>query len=209
MTQSVESSGSFPARRSKIPSLRQAITRKREQTRDEAKAEVLRRLHDRRAHWYGVIRKKAPEHFVEDLYGQASVRITAFIEKNDPRTIKDIDGYIARTCINCAIDQLRRSKAEAEALVRHGAPAETVHDDDAVVASERYLLVRKVMAEVLTERQHMAYVLRHVTKLNSPEIGELLGISHALARKELSAAQKALDKEEVKQRLRDLLHEQR
>ncbi|MEU3522068.1 sigma-70 family RNA polymerase sigma factor [Streptomyces sp. NPDC006654] len=208
MTQSVESSGSFPARRRMIPGLHQIISRKREQTWDEAKAEILRRLHERRPHWYSVIRAKLPEHHVEDVYGQASVRITEFVEENDPRSIKDFDGYIARICINCAIDQLRRSDAEAKALVKHGVPPEGM-DDDVVADSDGYLFVRKVMAEVLTERQHRAYVLRHVMKLNSPEIGEVLGISHALARKELSKAQKALDREEVKVRLRSLRAERR
>ncbi|MFE9240517.1 RNA polymerase sigma factor [Streptomyces sp. NPDC007007] len=150
-----------------------------------------------------------PDRYVEDVYGQASVRISERLEKIDPLSIKDIDGYIARTCINCAIDQLRRSGREADMLVRLAALPEDVNDHDEVVASERYLIVREVIAEVLTGRQHLAYVLRHVKELNAKEIGEVLGISHALARKELSAAQQALDKGEVKGRLRALVQEER
>ncbi len=204
----VESSGPLPApRRSKLKVL-QAIARKREQTQDEARTEVLRRLGDRRAYWHAVIRQRVPGRYVEDVYGQVTVRISAYIAKTDPRTIKDIDAYIATTCVNCAIDQLRRSKSEAAVLIKVGIPPEGVSDTDEVVESEGYLLIRKVMAELLTNRQHLVYVLRHVKELNSREIGEALGIKPTLARKELEAAQKALAKEEVKRRLRSLLHEQ-
>lgn len=101
-----------------------------------------------------------------------------------------------------------QSAPERQGPDRHGHP-QAVNDHDNVVARERYLIVRNVMAEVLTERQHLIYVLRHVKELNSPEIGAALDISAVLARKELSAAQKALDRKEVKQRLRSLLHEER
>ena len=210
VTQSVESSGSFPARRrGAIPDPRQALTLNREQTEADPAAEVLKRLADHRAYWYAVIRSKVPELYVEDAYGEACVRITENVAKHDPRRIVNIDAYIRRTCINCAIDQLRRKTAEAETLVKLGSMPETLVDDDAVIASERYLIVREVLADVLTERQHISYVLRHVFKLTSREIGERLEISHALARKDLSAAQKALDKEEVRHRLRTLLHDAR
>lgn len=210
MTQSVESSGSFPTRRrGRIPSLRQAITHNRDQTAAEAKAKMLQRLTDRQTYWYAAIRRQVPERYVDDAYGNACVRITEYVAKHDPRTLRNVDAYIAKICINCAIDQLRRTKAEAKTLVKLGTLPETLVDEDTVVTSERYLLVREVLASVLTERQHIAYVLRHVFHLNSLEIGEQLEISHALARKELSAAQKALDKEEVRHRLRSLLQDPR
>ncbi|GHB28883.1 hypothetical protein GCM10010306_021610 [Streptomyces umbrinus] len=217
MTQSVKSSGSIPAQRrtpSTFASLRQTITRKRELTEAMAQEEILGRLDSRRAHWYRVIGRKLPERYVEDVYGQVCLQIAEDFEKHDASTVKDVDGYIAKVCIRCASDKLRRHTTEAKALQNGKAQTamghpQAVNDHDNVVARERYLIVRNVMAEVLTERQHLIYVLRHVKDLNSPEIGAALDISAVLARKELSAAQKALDRKEVKQRLRSLLHEER
>ncbi|MEV5049347.1 sigma-70 family RNA polymerase sigma factor [Streptomyces griseoincarnatus] len=186
----------------------QAVTRKRAQTEEEARVAITARLNDRRAYWYAVIRRRLPERYADDVYGQASLRIAEWLEKYDPRDIDDVDGFIARTCINCAIDELRRLMREAAALVKVDVTPEAITDDQ-VAASHGYLLVREVMADHLTERQHLVYVLRHVKELNGREIADTLGISHSLARKELSAAQKALDKEEVKERLRKILHAER
>lgn len=216
MTQTAESSGSIPAprRTTKAAGLRQAITRKRALTEAEAREEILRQFESRRSYWFSVIGRKLPNRYVEDVYGRVGVRIAEDFIKHDASTIKDIGGYIATACIRCAVDQLRRHKTEAEALkngktqMSMGHP-EVFTDHDSVVAREGYLRVREVMADVLTDRQHLIYVLRHVKELNSPEIGDALGISAALARKELSAAQKALDREEVKQRLRSVLSEER
>jgi RNA polymerase sigma factor (sigma-70 family) len=208
----VESSGSVPApRRRKFPGLPQVLTGKREQTEAEAKSEVLRHLNERQAYWYSILRKNLPERYVEDSYGQLCVNVTERLEVMDARDIVNVKAYIARVCVNVATDQLRRNAAEAAALVKVAtlSPDDRVDDPDNLIASERQMILLGFLAEVLTERQSTIYVLRHVTKLNGPEIALAMNISHDSVRTELKVAQRAvdqaLDDPEVNKHLRGLL----
>ncbi|MEU9271598.1 sigma-70 family RNA polymerase sigma factor [Streptomyces sp. NPDC048251] len=222
MTQTVGSSGSIPAprrRADKTGSLRQLFTSKRKTTltREEAETEILSLFKSRRPYWYSVIGRKLPDLYVEDVFGQVGVRIAADFKKYDASTVKHFNAYIAKTCIRCAVDQLRRHRTEAEALkngtTQHcmGLPETATDPDltDLMAAQEGYLRVRVVMDDVLTDRQHTIYVLRHVMELNSRDIGEALDIKAPLVRKDLQAAQKILGSDEVRQRLRDVLGEGR
>ncbi|MER5524852.1 sigma-70 family RNA polymerase sigma factor [Streptomyces sp. NPDC002677] len=208
----VESSGSVPAPgRRKFPGLRQALVGKRERTEAEAKAEVLHHLAKYRTYWYKILRKNLPERYVDDAYGQLCVKVTERMEAMDARAITNIKAYIARVCANVATDQLRRNATEAGALVKFAAlsPEDRVDDPDNLIASERQIVLLGFLIEVLTERQSTAYALRHLMELKGPEIAVALDISYSLVRKELGAAQeavdRALDDPEVNKRLRGLL----
>ncbi|MER6789108.1 sigma-70 family RNA polymerase sigma factor [Streptomyces sp. NPDC000658] len=195
-----------------------AFTRKRERTEAEVKEEILNLLHIHEKQWYGILRSKLPEHYVEDAFGQVSLRLIEVLDQVDARTIKNPTAYIWRMCQNIAIDRLRKAATEARALVRYAAlPQPAVEDDYKVLADERQrqMTLMGFLSKVLTERQLVAYVLRHGhdEELTGQEIARALNISYSLARKELSVAQKAvdeaLDDPEVNQRLRDLLDDGR
>ncbi|MER6790243.1 sigma-70 family RNA polymerase sigma factor [Streptomyces sp. NPDC000658] len=193
-----------------------AFSRKRERTEAEVKEEVLSLLRTHETQWYGILRSKLPEYYVEDAFGQVSLRLTEILDQVDARTIKNPHAYIWRMCQNTATDRLRKAAAEARALVRYAAlPQPAVEDDYKVFADERKKALVGFLSEVLTERQVVAYVLRHGddSGLTGQEIAQALNISYSLVRKELSVAQKAvdeaLDDPEVNQRLRDLLDDGR
>ncbi|MER6736489.1 RNA polymerase sigma factor [Streptomyces puniciscabiei] len=207
MTDSAASSGPFRRKR-EVPKLFQGRVARSEITQEEVSDAILQLLDSRRSYWLAIIRRFVPDRYAEDVLQQGSIKIYQSLERTDARDIRDPNGWIARVCINCALDERRRMDTEAKALRRHGLEPETWHDPEVVEAAAGYLAIREVMDEVLTERQHEIYVLRHVAKFNSPEIAAMLEIKSTSVRKDLSLAQKILNKPEVRERLRSRLHDE-
>ncbi|MFI1293699.1 RNA polymerase sigma factor [Streptomyces sp. NPDC020792] len=185
-----------------------AFKRKSELTKAEAKEAILQYFVDHTSKWYGCLRSRLPERYVEDCFGKVQLDLTEQLEKIDARTIKVPAAYIWTMCCNVATDQLRKAGSEAKALVRLAAlPQPSVVEHD-YLADETRAPLLGFLTEVLTERQAAAYLLRHDDGFSGQEVAAALEIKYALARKELSIAQKAidaaLDDPEVNQRLRRL-----
>jgi RNA polymerase sigma factor (sigma-70 family) len=208
VTESAASSGPRRQKR-EISKLFQGRLRKSEMTEEEAKEKakekILNLLQERRSYWLALVRRFVPDHYAEDVLQIGSMEIFTSLQRMDARDINVPEAWITTLLLRRAIDAVRRGEAEARALQKQGLPPESWRDPDVVDATAGYLLIREVMADVLTDRQHEIYILRHVGKFNSPEIAKALGIKAALVRKELSKAQAILGTAEVRKRLRERL----
>lgn len=206
VTESVAGSGRPRKRARVIPELFQNRAKKRAMTAEEAKEAVMELLVTHRSHWLALTRRIVSYHHGEDVL-QIGIEQIVKTLPTYPKVITNPSGFIATILSRRAVDELRRIHAEARALEKHGAVPEKWTDPDVVEATEGYLRVRAVLSEVLPERPHEAYVLRHVGKFENAEIAEMLGIKVTSVRKDLSLAQAALKDEKVRQRLREHLQD--
>ncbi|GAA3821360.1 hypothetical protein GCM10022226_47080 [Sphaerisporangium flaviroseum] len=145
-----------------------------------------------------IILTRIDKRYVDDVWGEARVRMAAYLRAGN--IVDNPAAYMTKVCINCAYDELNKIKKRAEKLLGDDF---SVLQSGALQGDESslgYRTVKDVLDDVLTKRDHTAYVLRHVFHLNGREIAQAMGWSHDSVRQALRRAQKILDDPEVRRR---------
>ncbi|MFI6495304.1 RNA polymerase sigma factor [Streptomyces sp. NPDC050564] len=167
----------------------------------ESVEKIMEGLEKQSATYKNIILTRIDQRYVDDVWGEAQVRMTAHLRAG--HRVKNPAAYMTRVCINCAYDELEKIRKGAEDLIgdddtgvleRTDVPL----DDSGLMYSD----VKTIMAEVLTPRDHRAYVLRFVYGLNAKEIAEVLDWTHDCVRQALVRADRILNRPEVKRRFR-------
>ncbi|WP_433512716.1 RNA polymerase sigma factor [Nonomuraea sp. CA-143628] len=160
--------------------------------------EILEDLERQSSTYKNIILTRIDKRYVDDVWGEARVKMAAHLRAGN--VVDNPAAYMTRVCINCANDELNKIKKRAEKLLGDDFSVlqlDPLQDDE---SSLGYRAVKDILDDVLAERDHTAYVLRHVFHLNGKEIARAMGWSHVSVRQALCRAQKILDDPEVQRR---------
>lgn len=163
--------------------------------------EILERLHGQAAVYRRTIVRHINERHVDDVWGEALLKITRILKEG--REVKNPEAYMHTVCVTCTVDELRKIAKRSEKLIGDDDASE-LDDKAAVLHPESgltYWEVKPVLDDVLTTRDHQAFVLSNLFGFSGKEIAVALDWNHASVRQALTRVKRILESPDVARRL--------
>jgi hypothetical protein len=175
-----------------VPKQRGFTLRKSSQSQPESITAQIEALEKKARIFKSGYRRRVPASMVDDIWQNAVGNYLVHLQRGGE--VDDPVRYMHRVCANAANTEMAKLARRAEVLVddatQHARIEEILAQAD---HAEKYTpSVRDILAEVLTEEQHLAYVLTYVYRLTSDEAGQQFGTFDGMSEKTGAAVRQTL-----------------